>query len=111
MSDAVEKLAFSVDEAAMRANIGRDGIYQAIRENRLEAKKAGRRTLIPAEALRRFIENLPPLPSAAGGVKKQPSRRKNSLPGWVLSGENNSMDDGALYMFAPSKPIPPLTKT
>jgi excisionase family DNA binding protein len=61
MSDVVEKLAFSIDEAAVRANIGRDGIYQAIREKRLDAKKVGRRTLIPADALRRFIENLPSL--------------------------------------------------
>jgi len=61
MSDAVEKLAFSIDEAAVRANIGRDGLYQAIREKRLDAKKAGRRTLITAEALRRFIDNLPAL--------------------------------------------------
>jgi excisionase family DNA binding protein len=61
MSDVTEKLAFSIDEAAVRANIGRDGIYQAIREKRLDAKKAGRRTLITAEALRRFIDNLPPL--------------------------------------------------
>jgi excisionase family DNA binding protein len=61
MTDAMERLAFSIDEAAVRANIGRDGIYQAIREKRLDARKAGRRTLIPAEALRRFIENLPAL--------------------------------------------------
>ena len=61
MSDAVEKLAFSIDEAVARTNIGRDGIYRAIRENRLDAKKMGRRTLIPADSLRRFIEGLPPL--------------------------------------------------
>jgi excisionase family DNA binding protein len=61
MIDEIERMAFSVEEAAFRANIGRDGIYQAIRENRLEARKAGRRTLIPAEALRRFIQDLPRL--------------------------------------------------
>ncbi len=61
MSENIEKLAFSIDEAAVRAGLGRDMIYQALRERRLEAKKAGRRTLIPADALRRFIENLPPL--------------------------------------------------
>ena len=66
MSDVVEKLAFSIDEAAVRANIGRDGIYQAIREKRLDAKKAGRRTLITAEALRRFIDSLPPLQLPSG---------------------------------------------
>lgn len=59
MSDTVEKMAFSVDEAAVRANIGRDGIYQAIREKRLDAKKLGRRTLITADALRRFLDGLP----------------------------------------------------
>jgi excisionase family DNA binding protein len=61
MNEVLEKLAFSVDEAALRANICRDAIYQAIRQNRLEAKKAGRRTLIPADALRRFIQELPTL--------------------------------------------------
>jgi len=61
MSDNIEKMAFSVEEAAMRANIGRDGIYSAIRDGRLEAKKAGRRTLIMADALHRFLDSLPSL--------------------------------------------------
>jgi len=61
MNDQIDKMAFSVDEAAVRANIGRDGIYQAIREKRLHAKKLGRRTLITADALRRFLDNLPVL--------------------------------------------------
>jgi excisionase family DNA binding protein len=61
MSDEIEKLAFSIDEAAFRSGIGRDGIYQAIRERRLVARKAGRRTLIPAHELRRFLEALPAL--------------------------------------------------
>jgi excisionase family DNA binding protein len=59
MNDQIDKMAFSVDEAAVRANIGRDGIYQAIREKRLDAKKLGRRTLITADALRRFLDSLP----------------------------------------------------
>lgn len=61
MSEIVEKLAYSVDEAALRAGIGRDKLYAAVRVGALDARKAGRRTLITAEALRRFIENLPPL--------------------------------------------------
>jgi excisionase family DNA binding protein len=40
---------------------GRDGIYEAIREGRLEARKFGRRTLITDEALERFLNSLPPL--------------------------------------------------
>ena len=58
MTDA-ERLAFSVDEAGLRTTLGRDKIYEAIKEGRLEAKKAGRRTLITADALRRFLDSLP----------------------------------------------------
>jgi len=53
--------AMSVAEAAVEARIGRDGIYAAIREGRLEARKWGRRTLITDEALQRFLNGLPPL--------------------------------------------------
>ena len=46
--------------------LGRDRIYNAIRDGDLVAKKFGRRTLITADALRRFLDGLPPLrlPSA-----------------------------------------------
>jgi excisionase family DNA binding protein len=55
------RLAMSVAEAALEAGIGRDGIYQAIRERRLEARKHGRRTIITYEALQAFLSGLPPL--------------------------------------------------
>jgi excisionase family DNA binding protein len=58
-TDSIDKLAFTVSEASIKAGVGRDGIYTAIREKRLEAKKRGRRTLITADALRRFLEALP----------------------------------------------------
>ena len=61
-------MAMSVAEAAVEAGIGRDGIYAAIRDGRLEARKWGRRTLITDEALQRFLNGLPPLqlpPAAA----------------------------------------------
>jgi excisionase family DNA binding protein len=54
-------MAMSVAEAAVEARIGRDGIYDAIRDGRLEARKWGRRTLITYEALQRFLNGLPPL--------------------------------------------------
>jgi excisionase family DNA binding protein len=54
-------LAMTVAEAAVEARIGRDGLYAAIREGRLEARKWGRRTLITDEALQRFLNGLPPL--------------------------------------------------
>ena len=61
MSDTVEKMAFSVDEAAMRAGLGRDSIYAAIRSGQLRGVKAGRRTLVTADALRQYLDQLPPL--------------------------------------------------
>jgi len=61
MDDAIIKMAFSVDEAAMRTGLGRDKIYAAIRDGNLEARKAGRRTLVTADALRRYLDSLPQL--------------------------------------------------
>jgi len=55
------RMAMSVAEAAVEAGIGRDGIYAAIRDGRLEARKWGRRTLITDEALQQFLNGLPPL--------------------------------------------------
>ena len=57
----LDRFAFSIDEAAMRAGLGRDKLYAAVRVGELEARKAGRRTLITAEALRRYLYNLPTL--------------------------------------------------
>jgi excisionase family DNA binding protein len=39
------RMALSVAEAAAEASVGRDHIYGAIRDGRLEARKFGRRTL------------------------------------------------------------------
>jgi len=55
MDDKIEKMAFSVDEAAMRAGLGRDRIYSAIRNGDLAARKFGRRTIITSDALQRFL--------------------------------------------------------
>jgi len=55
------KIAFGVDEAALRAGICRDYIYRAIREGKLEARKLGRRTIITDEALRSYLNSLPPM--------------------------------------------------
>jgi excisionase family DNA binding protein len=60
-SQSPNKVAFSVDEIAVRTSCGRDAIYAAIRDGRLEAKKLGRRTIITETALRRFLDDLPAL--------------------------------------------------
>jgi excisionase family DNA binding protein len=61
MADQFTKLAFSIDEATQRTGLGRDKLYAAIRNGELEARKAGRRTLVTEEALRRYLANLPSL--------------------------------------------------
>jgi len=52
-------IAFSVAEACSAARIGRTSLYQAIRAGELRAVKRGRRTIVLAEDLRHYLENLP----------------------------------------------------
>lgn len=54
-----DRLAYSVAEAAVRAGVGRDQIYTAIRDGRLDARKWGRRTIISALSLNLFLQDLP----------------------------------------------------
>ena len=61
MNLASTRMALSIDEAAQQANICRDKIYEAIRTGELEAKKVGRRTLVMADELRRYLDALPSL--------------------------------------------------
>ena len=52
-------LAYSISESCAKAGEGRTGIYKAIREGKLRAVKRGRRTLVLAEDLRRYVESHP----------------------------------------------------
>jgi excisionase family DNA binding protein len=54
-----QRLAYSVSEACQIAAIGRTTLYSAIGTRKLPARKIGRRTVILAEDLRRFLENMP----------------------------------------------------
>ncbi len=50
-----EPLAYSVKDAVRVTSIGKTRLYQLISEGRLEVRRIGSRTLIPAESLRRLI--------------------------------------------------------
>ena len=52
----MEKLAYSINEAARTLSLGRTSIYSMIADGRLEAFKLGRRTLIKAESIRRLVD-------------------------------------------------------
>lgn len=52
-------LAFSVTEAARRAGVGRTLIYETINRGELRVKKLGRRSLVLADDLQRWLSGLP----------------------------------------------------
>jgi excisionase family DNA binding protein len=52
-------LAYSVEEAARIAGIGRNGIYNSINAGQLVARKLGQRTLVLRADLEAFLANLP----------------------------------------------------
>jgi excisionase family DNA binding protein len=54
-----EILAHTIAEATRISGLGRTTIYEAIGTGKLEARKAGNRTLIVADSLRSFLANLP----------------------------------------------------
>jgi excisionase family DNA binding protein len=55
----MEKLGFTVPEAAVLCSLGQTSIYKAIRERRLRIRKYGTRTIITRTDLVSFLENLP----------------------------------------------------
>ena len=50
------KLAYSIAEAANAISIGRSKLYELIAEGRLETRKIGKRTVIPAASLAKLLE-------------------------------------------------------
>lgn len=49
------KLAFTIAEACHAVGISRSKLYELIGEGRVEARKIGSRTIIPAESLRGLV--------------------------------------------------------
>lgn len=58
MTDKTQ-LAYTIAEACAAARVGRTVLYELIRDGQLPARKCGRRTVVLADDLRRWIEGLP----------------------------------------------------
>jgi len=62
MGDKIEQkpkaIVYSPSDAAHILGIGKTKLYEEINAGRILAKKVGRRTLIPVQSLRDWIENL-----------------------------------------------------
>jgi excisionase family DNA binding protein len=53
---AMDRLAYSINETARALSLGRTSVYAMISDGRLEAFKLGRRTLVKAASVRRLVE-------------------------------------------------------
>jgi excisionase family DNA binding protein len=58
-TNPIQPAAYSINEAADVIGLGRDGIYRAISEGRLRARKFGKRTLILRTDAEAFLQALP----------------------------------------------------
>ena len=63
----MEKLGFTIPEAAALSSLGQTSIYKAIREGQLRTRKYGTRTIIMRADLASFLENLPNGPEQPQG--------------------------------------------
>jgi len=56
---SLDLMAYTVEDAARVASLGRTALYAEIKAGRLRAHKIGRRTVILAASLRDWLESLP----------------------------------------------------
>ena len=64
-----EVIAHTIADAAKVSGLGRTSLYELIGAGKIEARKAGNRTLIPAESLRAYLASLPPATIRTGQRK------------------------------------------
>ena len=56
MKHPQEKLSYSIQEAVAATSISKSSLYNRIATGQIVAAKVGRRTVIPAHALRKLVE-------------------------------------------------------
>ena len=66
-TSASAALYMTVPDACARSGLGRTSIYEALKNGRVRARKAGQRTLIEAASLTEWLDSLPIWTPIAGG--------------------------------------------
>ena len=69
-SGNVDRLFFTIREAATQLAISRATLYRLINRGELDARRIGRRTLVPVDALHQFAHDLK-RPKAYGREQRQ----------------------------------------
>jgi excisionase family DNA binding protein len=87
-------LAFTVAEACEQAGTGRTTLYEAIRTGNLRAVKNGRRTIILAHDLQRWLESLPPITKVMSPLNMTPQARHEKGTGWQDCSQNSRRSRG-----------------
>ena len=72
MSEA-SALAYTIADAVKASGLGRTKLYELIGAGKIDAHKAGARTLIPAGSLRAYLESLPAADIRTGQRRAQPA--------------------------------------
>ena len=65
-----EPIAYTIPDAGRVAGIGTTKLYELIGMGALDARKAGRRTVIMADSLRAYLSGLPPATIRMGQRQK-----------------------------------------
>ena len=73
-----QKLAYTLKEFMALAGVGRSFVYEEIAEGRLNAVKAGRKTLIREEAARAWLDALPAMASTSSRAFERRQRAAKS---------------------------------
>jgi hypothetical protein len=55
----MQTISLTIEDAVKVSGLARSRLYELMGRGELEARKAGKRTIITSESLRRYIESLP----------------------------------------------------